>query len=71
MNVNMVPDIDVSETVNRCASPEEVKNLKKELTSSSSVYMNPEIVTQLLSRMTSKDSIMRNNPEKAITQQFL
>jgi len=33
--------------------------------------MNPENVSQLLQRMTAKDSNMRNYPEKAITQQFL
>ena len=68
MNVNIVPDIDVSETVSGNVSPEEMKRLNRELTKSSSIYMNPEIVSQLLSRMTSKDAIMRNTPEKAIIQ---
>ena len=67
MNVIMVPDIDVSERISGPATAELVKKENKKLTKASSVYMNPEIVSQLLSRMTSKDSIMRNQPEKAIT----
>jgi hypothetical protein len=71
MNVIMVPDIDVAERIQGQQTLDLVKKENKRLTKASSIYMNPEIVSQLLSRMTSKDSIMRNQPEMAITQQFL
>jgi len=71
INVTVVPDVDVSERIPGVCTIEQIKAKNKELTKSSSIYMNPEIVSQLLSRMTSKDSVMRNQPERAITQQFL
>ena len=67
MNVIMVPDIDVAERIQGQQTLDLVKKENKRLTKASSIYMNPEIVSQLLSRMTSKDSIMRNQPEMAIT----
>lgn len=59
MDVIMVPDIDVSERISGRATAAELKNEQKNITKRSSIYMNPEIVSQLLSRMASKDSIIR------------
>ena len=60
MNVTPVPDVDVAD--GRDVSAEEEKQLTKELTKRSSIFMNPEIVSGLLGRVTQKDQLARSDP---------
>jgi hypothetical protein len=58
MNVNPIPNIDASDTAGK-VSAEEIKRLNKTMTQNSSIYMNPEIITKLLGRTFSKESLVR------------
>ena len=63
MNVTMVPDIDVRERISGDATPDQINAEQKQIAVKSSIYMNFEILSKLLSQMTSKDIIIRKQPE--------
>ena len=70
MHIQPIANIDASDNAGK-VSAEEIKRLNKTMTQNSSIYMNPEIITKLLGRTFSKESLVRQNPQIAITQQFL
>ena len=66
MHVQPITNIDARDIAGK-VSEEELKRLNKTMTQNSSIYMNPEIITKLLGRTFSKDSLVRNNPQSIIT----
>ena len=61
MHIQPIPNIDASDNAGK-VSPEEIKRLNKTMTQNTSIYMNPEIITKLLGRTFSKESLVRQNP---------
>lgn len=70
MHVQPITNIDASDIAGK-VSADELKRLNKTMTQNSSIYMNPEIITKLLGRTFAKESLVRQNPQTVITQQFL
>ena len=53
-----IADMDAFE-ISENLTDDQKKERTKEMTKRSSIYMNPEIITKLLTRMIQKDSIIR------------
>jgi len=58
MNLTAIPDAQAFEIAENLDESRK-KEKTKEMTMRSSIYMNPSIITKLLSRMTQKDTIIR------------
>jgi hypothetical protein len=58
MNLTPIADSQAFE-ISENLTEDQKKEKTKEMTMRSSIYMNPSIITKLLSRMTQKDTITR------------